>query len=69
MVANLVEIKCHVFFLDLDYYFHHFCSHIIGTFQERAINDALQRSVDRLTNVSIMFSQRSTSLIKTSHYL
>ena len=45
MVANLVEIKCHVF-LDLDYYFHHFCSHVIGTFQERAINDALQRSVD-----------------------
>ena len=68
MVANLVEIKCQVF-LDLDYYFHHFCSHVIGTFQERAINDALQRSVDRLTNVSIMFSQRSTSLIKTSHYL
>ena len=68
MVANLVEIKCHVF-MDLDYYFHHICSHVIGTFQERAINDALQRFVDRLTNVSIMFSQRSTSLIKTSHYL
>ena len=40
MVVNLVEIKCHVF-LDLDYYFHHFCSQVIGTFQERAINDAL----------------------------
>ena len=68
MVANLVEIKCHGFFY-LDYYFHHFCSHVIGTFQERAINNALQRSVERLTNVSIMFSQRSTTLIKTSHYL
>ena len=41
MVVDLVEIKCHVFFLDLDYYFHHFCSQVIGTFQERAMNDAL----------------------------
>ena len=41
MAVNLVEIKCHVFFLDLDYNFHHFCSQVIGTFQERAINDAL----------------------------
>ena len=40
MVVNLIEIKCHVF-LDLDYYFPHFCSQLIGTFQERAINDAL----------------------------
>ena len=40
MVVNLVEIKCHVF-LDVDYYFHHFCSQAIRTFQERAINDAL----------------------------
>ena len=37
MVASLVEIKCHVF-LSLDSYCHHFCSHVIGTFQERAIN-------------------------------
>ena len=43
MVANLVKIKCHVF-LDLNYYFHHFCSHVIGTFQERAVNDELNRS-------------------------
>ena len=40
MIANLVEIKC-LFFLELDYYCHHFCSHVIGTFQERAINDVL----------------------------
>ena len=66
MIVNLVEIKCRVF-LDLDYYFHHLCSQVIGTFQERAINDALYRSVDRLTNVSMMFSQRSTSLMNTSH--
>ena len=44
MVANLVKIKRHVFFLYLDYYFHHFCSHVIGTFQERAVNDELKRS-------------------------
>ena len=43
MVANLVKIKCHVFFI-LDYYFHNFCSHVIGTFQERAVNDELNRS-------------------------
>ena len=43
MVANLVKIKCHVF-LYLDYYFNHFCSHVIGTFQERAVNDELNRS-------------------------
>ena len=42
MVANLVKIKCHVF-LYLDYYFYHFCSHVIGTFQERAVNDELNR--------------------------
>ena len=30
-----------MFFLDLEYYFHHFCSQVRGTFQERAINDAL----------------------------
>ena len=63
MIANLVKIKCHVF-LELDYYCHHFCSHVIGTFQERGINDALYRSVERLTNVNMMFSQRSTTLIK-----
>ena len=39
MVASLVEIKCHVF-LSLDYFCHHFCSHAIETFQERAINYA-----------------------------
>ena len=27
-------------FLSLDYYCHHFCSHAIGTFRERAINYA-----------------------------
>ena len=43
MAANLVKIKCHVF-LYLDYYFHNFCSHVIGTFQERAVNDELNRS-------------------------
>ena len=43
MVATLVKIKCHVF-LYLDYYFHHFCSQVIGTFQERAVNDELNRS-------------------------
>ena len=40
MIANLAKIKCHVF-LELDYYCHHFCSHVIGTFQERGIKDAL----------------------------
>ena len=39
MIANLVEIKC--LFLELDYYCHYFCSYVIGTFQERAINDVL----------------------------
>ena len=43
MVDNLVKINCHVF-LYLDYYFHHCCSHVIGTFQERAVNDELNRS-------------------------
>ena len=33
-----------MFFLYLDYYFHNFCSHVIGTFQERAVNDELNRS-------------------------
>ena len=40
MIANLVKIKCYVL-LELDYYCHHFCSHVIGTFQERGMNDAL----------------------------
>ena len=40
MIANLVKIKYHAF-LELDYYCHHFCSHVIGTFQERGINDVL----------------------------
>ena len=43
MVANLVKLNA-MFFLYLDYYVHHFCSHVIGTFQERAVNDELNRS-------------------------
>ena len=39
MVARLVEIKCHVI-LSLDYYCHHFCSHVIRTLQRRVVNDA-----------------------------
>ena len=61
----LIWLKLNVmFFLELDYYCHHFCSHVIGTFQERGIKDALYRSVERLTNVNMMFSQPSTTLIK-----
>ena len=43
MVDNLVKMFFYVF-LYLDYYFHHFCSHVIGTFQERAVNNELNRS-------------------------
>ena len=43
MVANLVKLNA-MFFLYLDYYFHNFCSHVIGTFQERAVKDELNRS-------------------------
>ena len=38
-------------------------------FLKRVMNDPLYRSTERLTNVSMMFSQRSTSLMNTSHYL
>ena len=38
MIANLVEIKC--LFFKLDYYCHHFGNHVIGTFQDRALNYA-----------------------------
>ena len=58
-----------IFFKLLDYYFYHICCHVIGMFQENSVNDELYRSVERLTNVSMMFSQRSTSLMKTPHYL
>ena len=36
-------------------------------FQERAVNDELYRYLERLTNVSMMFSQRSTSHKKKHH--
>ena len=40
MIANLVEIKCHEFFR-IGLLLSPLWSHVIGTFQERAIYDAL----------------------------
>ena len=54
MVASLFEINWHVFLI-LRLIFLPRCSHVIDTFQEHAVNDALYRSVERLTNVSMMF--------------
>ena len=63
MVASLVEINWHVFLI-FRLIFYHICSNVIETFQKRAVNDELNRYLERLTNVSMMFSQLSTSLIK-----
>ena len=43
--------------------------HVIKTFLKRVLNDPLYCYIERLTNVSMMFSQRSTSLMNTLHYL
>ena len=62
MVASLVEIKCYVF-LSLDYYyFLHLSFQVQITF---FLVEIVKCSLECLTDVSIMFSQRSTSLKKT----
>ena len=63
MVASLVEMNWHVFLI-FRLIFYHICSNFIETFQKRAVNDELNRYIERLTNASMMFSQRSTSLKK-----
>ena len=54
MAASLVEINWHGFLI-FRLTFCHVCSDIIETFQERAVNDASYRSVERFSNVSMMF--------------
>ena len=61
MVASLVEIKCHVFYLWITVIF------FICLFRSKSLFfvEIVKCSLECLTDVSIMFSQRSTSLKKT----
>ena len=51
MVASLVETNWHAFFI---LWINIFASHVIETFQKRAVNDALYLFEERFTNVSMI---------------